>query len=290
MKNFVYQKIINLFFMIFFTGLAMFFIISYDNSLAKTFLNYCEWLFSFLIGDYGLDSQSKQIIFFDFSNDASKFEIGPKYFNTIFLSIISLIICFIVSSILNYLIIVHKNIIVNKVAKFIKTAIEWLSSVHIIIICLFILSLFETNISNLIAIIMICIGTNAFFEISSSQFNDMSDLNSRDFIVAARAWGDNILKHMKRSLTIDSINQIMGAWMLFFSNVMIYEIIFQRSGLGYLLFEHFLLQTKTISDHDISLISEPNLFLAISMLVIITICTVNTMKNIIITYLMDYKR
>ncbi len=290
MKNFVYKKIINLFIMIFFTGLSMYSIISFDTSFVKTFLNYCEWLFNFILGDYGLDSKSKEIIFFNFSNDSSKLAIGPKYFNTIFLSIVSIIVCFTLSSLLNYLIIIHKNVVVNKFASFFKTTIEWISSLHIIIICLFILSLFETNISYLLAITMICIGTNAFFEISSTQFSDMKDLNSKDFIIAARAWGDNVVKHMNRSLTINSINQIMGAWMLFLSNVMIFEIIFQKSGLGYLLFEHFLLQTKTISSQSTALITEPNLFLAISMLVIITICIINTFKNIIITYLMDFKR
>ena len=286
MKNFIYQKIINLLLMIFFTGLVMYFTISFEGGFFQTFLSYCKWLFYFLIGDYGLDSQSKEIIFFNFSNDTSKLAIGPKYFNTISLSIISIFICFIFSSILNYFIIMHKNVIASSL----KTCIEWISSLHIIIICLFVLSLFETNISYLTTIAMICLGTNAFSEISSTQFSGMKDLNSKDFIMAARAWGDNVIKHMKRTLTIDSINQIMGAWMLFLSNVMIFEIIFQKSGLGYLLFEHFLLQTKTITDQNTALISEPNLFLAISMLVIMTICIVNTLKNITIIYLMDFKR
>ena len=286
LQKLIYQKIINLLLMIFFTGLVMYFTISFEGSFIQTFLSYCKWLFYFLIGDYGLDSQSRRIMFFNFSNDPSKLAIGPKYFNTISLSAISIFICFIFSSVLNYFIIIHKNIIATSL----KTFIEWISSLHIIIICLFVLSLFETNIPYLIAIFMICLGTNAFFEISSTQFTDMKDLNSKDFIMAARAWGDNIIKHMKRSLTINSINQIMGAWMIFLSNVMIFEIIFQKSGLGYLLFEHFLLQTKTMTNQNIALISEPNLFLAISMLVIMTICIVNTIKNITIIYLMDFKR
>ena len=155
----------------------MYFIISFNGNMIETFINYCRWLFLFLIGDYGLDSQSRKILFWDFSNDSSKLAIGPKYMNTLSLSFISIIVCFILSSILNYFTIIRKSII----ALFIKICIEWLSSIHIIIICLFVLSFFETNVPYLFAILMICLGTNAFFEISSAQFSDMKDLNSKAF-------------------------------------------------------------------------------------------------------------
>ena len=272
--------------MILFTGMSMYFVISYNGNMLDTIISYFIWVINFFQGNFGFTADSMEITFFNFSNDSSKLAIGSKYLNTILLSFLSIIVCFFIALILNLLTIVYKN----NIALIIKNIIEWLSSLHIIIICLFILALYQDS-SIIMAIVMVCLGTNAFFEISSSQFNAIKELNSKDFIIAARAWGDNPIKHMKRTFLIDSINQVMGSWMLFFSNVMIYEIIFQKSGLGYLLFKHFILVTKTIySESNTDFVSEPNLFLAISMLVIITICFLNTLKKIIITYLMDYKR
>lgn len=272
--------------MIFFTGLAMYFVISFSGNIINTIFNYCSWLFNFIIGDFGFTSKSQQITFFNFSNDSSKLAIGSKYFNTLIVSFLSIVICFIFSLVLNFLSIIYKN----NLAIIVKNIIEWLSSLHIIIICLFVLALYD-DASLLVAIIMISLGTNAFFEISSAQFNAIKELNSKDFIIAARAWGDSTIKHMKRTFLIDSINQIMGVWILFFSNVMIYEIIFQKSGLGYLLYKYFILVTETVySESNTAFITEPNLFLAISMLVIITICFINTIKKILIIYLMEHKR
>ena len=74
---------------------------------------------------------------------------------------------------------------------------------------------------------------------------------------------------------------------------MIFEMFFQKAGLGFLLWKYFLDTSNTsISDvgASIGIIQEPNIFLTISMLVVITMCSINTVRVILLNYLIDFKR
>ena len=140
---------------------------------------------------------------------------------------------------------------------------------------------------------VIALGSNAFYELSSLQYASLYETNSKDFVIAARAWGDNVWKHIRRSFTISSINQLFTLWIIFFSNSMILEIFLQKEGIGYILRKYFLDSTQYIEHLTIQstqFIKEPNLFLAISALVILTISITNMSRIIILKYLMDIRR
>ena len=83
-------------------------------------------------------------------------------------------------------------------------------------------------------------------------------------------------------------------------------MVFQKSGLGYLLWKYFLDSTKSsvsssmsynedyigIQDSSLglSVVQEPYIFLTISMLVVVTLCSINSMRVIALHYLINYKR
>ena len=289
MKEVIRENIKKLFFVVLCTSFIMFLILNSDKKIIEIFFEYFKWIFNFFIGDYGLSSNGSKIVLFNFNNDTKIISIGPKYLYTLFTTLSAIILSFLFALLLNFLIVVKQS----NIALIIKNVIEWFSTIHILIIGIVIYSIFQNDISYLFGIMIISIGSNAFYELSSLQYADLSALNSKDFIIAARAWGDKVWKHMRRSFSINSINQLFSLWIVFFSNCMIFEMIFQKSGLGYLLWKYFLNDSgyKVSSNINSSaVVNELNIFLTISMLIILTISSLNALRNIMLKYLIEYRR
>jgi len=252
------------------------------NDILNNTGKYFKWLCGFITGDYGKSPNSEKIIVFsvsDLANKADKIEIWPNYFHTISITLLAITIAFIISFVLNTLEIVRQT----KKLEWIKTILNWLSSVHIIILGIILFLFFRDQIPVIAGIIMIAICSNAFYDLSALQANDLSTLYNKDFVIAARAWGDNIWKHMRRSLAIDGINQFSSVWIIIFTNTLIYEIICQKPGLGFLLFLHFLDSERG------KLLFELDLFMTLTMFIIITIFMINFIRDVTQDYLL-YKR
>ena len=287
MKNIIIQNIKKFLGIIFFTGLCLYFIIAYENGIIPTTLAYFKWFFRFFIGDFGLNANGmRRIVLINFS-DSNNLAIGLQYLHTVLLTILAIIFSFILASGLNFLIVLKKN----NLSSIIKEIVEWFSNIHILILGIVMYSIFFNDISYFIGLLMISFGSTAFSQLSTLQFSNIKELYNKDFIVAARAWGDSIWKHMRRGVVLSSIDQLLSLWIIFFSNTMIFEIICQKPGLGYLLFKYFLdSKERTSSSGAINFIPEPNLFLAISMLIIITISLINMVRRITTFYLTEYRR
>ena len=288
MKLILLKNIRNFIVMVVTISFIVYNIINFNTTFGLNFLNYINWLYHFLIGDLGSTSTGQNISFFNVNNYPNTISIGPKYFSTIGMTIFSILFSFSLSLFLNFFIIVKKNMFF----KFIRNFLDWLSTIHIIIISILIYSVYQNDITFFIGVFIISISSNAFYELSSLQFSDISILNSKDFIIAARAWGDNVSKHMKRSFLINSINQIFSLWIVFFSNCMIYEMVFQKSGIGYLLWKYYLDSSSSMSSsiENYSIVAEPNILLAIIMLVVLTLSMINMFRMSLLTYLIDIKR
>ena len=299
MKQIILLNIKKLFFIILGIGFLLYAIIHIGGNFIDIFKGYFIWIFNFFIGEYGQSKSGLNIVLFSSSNDKQFIAVGYEYFSTILTTVFAILFSFIISFLCNYFIIVKKN---SFIALF-KNTLDWLSTIHIMIFSILIYSIYQNDISFLMGVLIISISSNAFYELSSLQYSDMQALNSKDFIIAARAWGDKVSKHMKRTFMINSINQLFSLWIVFFSNCMIFEMVFQKSGLGYLLWKYFLDSTKssvsssmanedyiTIQESSLSIVQEPYIFLTISMLVVITLCSMNAMRVITLHYLINYKR
>ena len=267
---------------IIFSGFVLYLILNEFNDILNNTGEYFKWLSGFIPGDYGKSPNSEKIIVFsisDIADKANKIEIWPNYFHTISITLLAITIAFIISFVLNTLEIVRQT----KKLNWIKTILKWLSSVHIIILGIILFLFFRDQIPVIAGIIMIAICSNAFYDLSALQANDLSTLYNKDFVIAARAWGDNIWKHMRRSLAIDGINQFSSVWIIIFTNTLIYEIICQKPGLGYLLFTHFLDSERG------KLAFELELFMTLTMFIIITIFFISFIRDVTQDYLL-YKR
>ena len=302
MKQVILLNIRKLFFIIFSIGFLLYAVIHIGENFRDVFIGFFVWIFNFFIGEYGQLNNGFDIVLFNFSNQNQVIAVGPKYFSTILTTVFAILFSFSISFLCNYFIIVKKN----SMTAFLKNTLDWFSTIHIMIFSIIIHSIYQNDISFLMGVIIISISSNAFYELSSLQYSDMLSLNSKDFIIAARAWGDKVSKHMKRTFMINSINQLFSLWIIFFSNCMIYEMVFQKSGLGYLLWKYFLDSTKSsvsssmsynedyigIQDSSLglSVVQEPYIFLTISMLVVVTLCSINSMRVIALHYLINYKR
>ena len=243
-------------------------------------MKYFDWFSDFLIGDFGMSPNSDKIIVFTATDLIGKIEIGSNYYHTVSITLFSISTVFIISFILNSLEIVMQT----KKVKWIKTTIEWFSSIHIIILGIGLFLFFREDIPVIVGIIMIAICSNAFYDLSALQFSNLSTLYNKDFVIAARAWGDSIWKHMRRSIMIDSINQFTSIWTIIFTNTLIYEIICQKPGLGYLLYTHFLEGDRSnyLFEHD--------LFMTLIMFIIITIFLLNYFRDLLLEYLVYIRR
>ena len=103
-------------------------------------------------------------------------------------------------------------------------------------------------------------------------------------MIAARSWGDDAWKHMKRTVAIDTINQFSSMWLIVFTNTLIYEIICQKRGLGYELFFQFLEPDNYVLEFELSL------FMTLTMFIIITLFIINYLRDLMLDYLIFKRR
>ena len=283
MRN-ILRKTLKLFSGIMFSGLILFLVLNINNfhEVPKNVVGYFQWFSGFIIGDYGISpNDEKKIIFSLIQVEETKFiNIGPQYIHSVAVTLSALIITFIISLFLNTTEIVFKN----KKVKWLKVILEWLSSVHIIIFGIILFILLGNKIPLFIGIFMVAIFSNAFNDLSAIQYNDLNVLCNKDFVIAARSWGDDVWKHMKRTVAIDTINQFSSMWLIVFTNTLIYEIICQKRGLGYELFFQFLEPDNYVLEFEL------DLFMTLTMFIIITLFIINYLRDLMLDYLIFKRR
>ena len=266
------------------SGLILFLIFTQKNfsEIPSNIASYFKWFFGFVIGDFGISPNSDKKIVFSFFQKENRdyINIGPKYFHSIFVTLSALGITFIVSLFLNIIETVFKF---NKI-KWFKIMLEWLSGIHIIIFSIILWLFFQHGISTFIGIFMVAIFSNAFYDLSAIQFNDLTALSNKDFVIAARSWGDDVWKHMRRTVAIDTINQFSSMWLIVFTNTLIYEIICQKPGLGCLLWFYFLEPDNRLLKFEL------DLFMTLTMFIIITLFMINYIRDLMLDYLVFKRR
>jgi len=279
----IWKKTFIQFIGIILSGLILFLIFQQKDilELNSNIAAYFKWFFGFIIGDYGNSPNTDKMIIFSFYQNGSNYiNLSPYYFHSILITLSALCVTFIVSLILN----IAETIFTFNKLKWIKEILEWISGIHIIIFSIIIWLFFNHQIDPIIGILMVAFCSNAFFDLSSIQFNALTVLSKKDFIIAARSWGDNVWKHMRRTLAIDTINQFSSMWLIIFTNTLIYEIICQKPGLGYLLWFYFLEPDNRILKFEL------DLFMTLSMFIIITLFIINFFRDLLLKYLVFIRR
>ena len=117
-----------------------------------------------------------------------------------------------------------------------------------------------------------------FADIYHYQFDQFTRLLGQDFITAARAWGDSIWKHAKRSIGLGLLSQWNALVGTIFTSTIIVEYYFQIQGLGYALHKYFIEPNVKYPEMPV----ESEFFMAVSSTIIITVLTLGALKDLLI--------
>ena len=86
---------------------------------------------------------------------------------------------------------------------------------------------------HLFILIAIAIGSYTYSDICQYQTSQFHNLQTADFIIAARAWGDSVFKHARRSIAIGLLSQWNSLIGIVFASTIIVEYYFKIRGIGY---------------------------------------------------------
>ena len=243
-------------------------VFEYENS----FNGYVHWLTELFHGN--TKTIEFQVPIKVFSSGETLKPVGLIFFKTIGSTFLCLLSGIFISLLLN-LKIIYSSDTLAKVAAGINSILSLTSGIHVIIIAIIFLGVFDNasqDVPNILLALIVIIGSNIYYDISSFQSVTLQRLKNSDYILAAKAWGDSTFRHMRRTIGIMLLNQISSSWSHILTNVIIVEIMFQRGGLGFELFKQIFSGESMYP--DISVI------LAISVLAILSIQLVSAIREI----------
>ena len=247
-----------------------------DNSLLKAFGNnvaraYFEWLGKFLQLDWGwVIGSNMKIVPYSY-NDQS---IGVINYllRTLSYGAAGIILALAISSIFTFLAVFYYSI----PSRLLLKILSYISGLHIIILCFFIkIVLGHSEGFHILVIVAIALGSNMFSDIYYYQLDQFSRLLEQDFITAARAWGDSVWKHARRSVGLGLLTQWNALVSTIFTSTIIIEYYFKVDGIGYALKKYLI--KPNLSQPDLPV--ESLFFMAISFTVIFIVLILNTVKN-----------
>ena len=217
-----------------------------------------------------------------FSNTGDS--IGNHFLHTFGLSITCLAIGIIFSLSLNVLIIFSRGV-ASKFARITEASISFVSGIHVILLSFFLYDIIRYgsgSYSTIFIVLLVICGSNVFYNISSQQHITLLGLKGADHILASKAWGDSSLIQMRRTILLLILNQFTTMLAPVLTNTIIIEIIFQRDGLGSVLFYEIFSDVK-IGGVDIGII------IAITLFLILLIQISNLTRQSIEKILLDYR-
>ena len=245
-------------------------LLKYGNDTFSAFL---MWSASFITLDWGNVNSTEQILVL-LQGSSDTVGVLPFVFNTFLYGISGLILAFIASTSL-----IYKSVFDNStISKTISGFISFLSGIHIILFCFIIkIVIGHEEGFHLFILMAIAISNYTYSDISQYQSGQFQKLLSADFITAARAWGDSVFKHARRSIAIGLLSQWNSLVGIVFASTIIVEYFFKIHGIGYAI-ERYLIRPNL---NNPSLPVESEFFMVISTLVILTVLVMSGIKEIV---------
>ena len=245
-------------------------LLKYGNNIFSAFL---MWSASFITLDWGNVNSTGQILVL-LQGSSDTVGVLPFVFNTFLYGISGLILAFIASTSL-----IYKSVFDNStISKTISGFISFLSGIHIILFCFIIkIVIGHEEGFHLFILMAIAICNYTYSDISQYQSGQFQKLLSADFITAARAWGDSVFKHARRSIAIGLLSQWNSLFGIVFASTIIVEYFFKIHGIGYAI-ERYLIGPNLKNP---SLPVESEFFMVISTLVILTVLVMSGIKEIV---------
>ena len=106
----------------------------------------------------------------------------------------------------------------------------------------------------------------------------------KDYILASRAWGDDERKYLIRPFVLKSLDIIISNWIPIITNILILEIIFQKGGIGSMIYDIYF------ASGYIGNITDNNMFIAILLFLTIIVTLIQVCKNLFSSFLIEVKR
>ena len=280
------RKVVELFFILILSLFVIFSVLynfEEDSILIKhgsnTFYAFLHWFSNFLFYKWGsVHATNQQLVFFQGGNNTlGVFQFLAK---TFFYGISGLFLAFTVSTLLTYYSIFKRSVSARRLS----SVLNLLSGIHIILYCFIIKIVFAHQEGfHVFILLSIAIGSYTYADIHQYQSEQFSRLFQADFITAARSWGDSILKHARRSITIGLLSQMNSLLGIVFASTIIVEYFFKVRGIGFAL-DRYLIMPNLLYP---SLPVESEFFMLISALVIITVLLLTGIKDIINSILIN---
>ena len=247
-----------------------------DNSQLQDFGNniviaYYNWLVHFIQLDWGWVVRSNMKIVPYSYNDQS---IGVINYllRTLSYGAAGIILALAISSIFTFFAVFFYSI----PSRLLLKILSYISGLHIIILCFFIkIVLGHSEGFHILVIFAIALGSNMFSDIYYYQLDQFSKLLEQDFITAARAWGDSVWKHARRSVGLGLLTQWNALVSTIFTSTIIIEYYFKVDGIGHALHKYLIEPNLSYPDDKV----ESLFFMAISFTVIFIVLILNTVKN-----------
>ena len=247
----------------------------------NNFSAFFNWFVTFFLAlfnwsttsDFGnIHSTGQKLVFLQ--NGSNSIGVFSFVFYTFLYGASGLILAFISSTILTYRAVFHNS----NLAKIISRGINFLSGIHIILFCFLIKIIIGHDEGfHLLILIAIAIGSYTYSDICQYQTHQFQKLLSADFITAARASGDSVFKHAKRSIAFGFLSQWNSLIGTVFASTIIVEYFFKIHGVGYALNRYLL---GPYLDHP-RLPVESEFFMIISALIIVIVIFMNGIIEIL---------
>ncbi len=231
------------------------------------------WMITAFEGEHVTENFKQEIHLFPVSNSKSP-SVGSAFLTSFMTTSVSLLLIWIIVTIINTLMITS-NQILKLFAKSINSALELLSGLHVLVYGLVLYIIFGTDLNVSTILLVIGIGSNIYYDLSSEQRIFLHSTLEKDYVLFARATGDSVLKHILRPVGIFSISQLLGSWPSVLTNTIFIEIIFQKSGIGSLLYQNIYAPGQK------DLIPEVDVLMYVSSIVIISILLVSLIKEMV---------
>jgi len=250
-----------------------------DKSLLRikygdnVFVGFIHWGIDFLLLKWGVIQSTGQRLsaFGGADNDVN---VLGYLLNTLIYGLSGLTLAVILSSFLTYLT-VFKN---SNASKILASLLNFLSGIHIILYCFILKIIFGHQEGFHVSIILlIAIGSYSFSDIYRFQLDQFTKLHQSDFITAARAWGDSVFIHARRSIFLGVFSIWNSSIAIIFTSTIMVEYFFKIRGVGFAI-DRYLIRPNL---NNPSLSVESYFLMVISALVILSILSLSAIKDIL---------
>ncbi|MBC8214324.1 MAG: hypothetical protein H8E71_06780 [Candidatus Marinimicrobia bacterium] len=244
-------------------------LLKYGNSTILAYLKWCKETIFYHWGN--LDSGPKLTLF---QGDRHTVGVLSTVSYTFFYGISGLLLAFTLSTVLTYKTIFDHS----TTAKVISGFFNFLSGIHIIFFCFAIKYVLGHDAGfHVYILIAIAIGSYTYSDICQFQTSQFHKLQSTDFIIAARSWGDSVFKHARRSIALGLLSQWNSLVGIVFASTIIVEYYYKIHGIGHAIHRYFAKPILKYSTKPV----ESEFFMIISALVIIIVVIMSGIKEMI---------